>query len=72
MAFSQLHDEWIQKGLLDAAFTLQVLGSGNGSWGQVEELPVDVYTCDFELYDPPRGFPLRDIFGSLWSGLSGS
>ena len=61
MGFSQVHDEWIRKGLVDATFTLHVVPRGKGSWGQVEDLPVDVYFCDFEQYDPPAGFPLRDI-----------
>ena len=61
MPFSQIHDAWIHKGLVDATFTLHVLPCGNGSWGQVEDLPVDVYTCDFEQYGPPQGFPTRDI-----------
>ena len=61
MAFSQIHDEWIHKGLLDATFTLHVVPCGKGSWGQVEELPVDMYFCDFQQYDPPQGFPVRHI-----------
>ncbi len=60
MAFSQIHDEWIHKGLVDATLRLHVMSSGDGSWGQVEDLPVDVYYCDFEQYDPPQGFPRRD------------
>lgn len=61
MTFSRTHDDWIQEGLLHATFMLQVVPSEHGSWGQVEDLPVDVYTCDFEQYNPPQGFPHRDI-----------
>ncbi len=61
MAFSQIHDEWIRKGLVDAAFALHVVPCGKGSWGQVEHLPVDVYFCDFQQYDPPLGLPVRHI-----------
>jgi hypothetical protein len=61
MAFSQVHDAWVQQGLVDATFGLHVVPSGSESWGQVEDLPVDVYYCDFEQYDPPSGFPQRDV-----------
>jgi len=61
MAFSPIHDAWIQQGLVDASFRLHVVPCGTGSWGQVEALPVDVYYCDFAQYDPPEGFPERDV-----------
>ncbi len=62
MPFSQRHDQWVHKGLVNGMFTLHVVPSADGSWGQVEDLPVDVYSCDFELYDPPYGVPPREIF----------
>jgi hypothetical protein len=61
MPFSQTHDAWIREGLVKAAFSLTVVSPKKGSWGQVEDLPVDVYACDFEQYDPPAGFPPREI-----------
>ncbi len=66
------HDEWIRDGLRDATFALQVVPAGKGSaqWGSVEELPVDVYHCDFFKYDPPEDFPRHDVCcirtGAAW------
>ncbi len=63
MAFTPEHDQWVKEGLINATFTLHVLPMGRGfhQWGHVEELPVDVYYCDFEQYDPPAGFPRWDV-----------
>lgn len=46
---------------MDATLGLHVVSCGAGLWGQVEDLPVDVYYCDFAQYDPPEGFPERDV-----------
>lgn len=63
MAFTPEHDQWVKQGLIDATFTLHLLPMGKGfhQWGDVEDLPVDVYYCDFEQYDPPDGFPQWDV-----------